>query len=371
MSKRAVLLLAHGTPESVEQVPEYLRNVVSGRPVPEAVVKEIAHRYALIGKSPLTEITLEQARLVEEELKAGGPQVSESASQRASDGAHPSDKDKNVAWMGHREGVAIPVYVGMRNWKPYIADVVKQMRADGVEEAAVICMAPQNSRTSVGLYRRAVEAEAQGLRIDFTEGWARHPLLVEAFAERLRPAWRRLSEEAGFPVPVLFTAHSVPRRTVEAEGSGSHPGDKDKDVARVGHPGEGAAREPHWPGRGVDPYAEEARHTAELVAARVPEIPSWRFAFQSQGASGGAWIGPSVEETLDGMAQEGVKAVILQPIGFLCDHVEILFDVDRLFREYALKLGIRLDRPESLNASRTLARAVADLAEQGLARLAG
>src|SRR5580692_7074938 len=339
MAKSAVLLLAHGTPETIEQIPEYLRNVVSGRPMPQAVIEEIQHRYGLIGRSPLTEITLEQGRMVQAELAS--------------------------------DGLPVQVYVGMRNWRPYIPDVVKQMRADGVEEAAVICMAPQNSRTSVGLYRRAVEAEAGELRIDFTSGWAQHPLLVDAFAERLRPAWRRLSEEAGFPVPVLFTAHSVPRRTVEAEGSGSHPGDKDKDVARVGHPGEGAAREPHWPGRGVDPYAEEARHTAELVAARVPEIPSWRFAFQSQGASGGAWIGPSVEETLDGMAQEGVKAVILQPIGFLCDHVEILFDVDHLFRDYAVQQGIRLVRPESLNGSATLARAVADLAGKGLARLRG
>jgi protoporphyrin/coproporphyrin ferrochelatase len=388
MSKRAVLLLAHGTPESVEQVPEYLRNVVSGRPVPEAVVQEIAHRYALIGKSPLTEITMEQARLVEEELKAGvdscfprsenpdlghpGTAETEGSASHPSDKnkdvarvghpegsiSHPSDKNKNVAWMGHGEGRGegspVRVYVGMRNWKPYIADVVRQMRADGVEEAAVLCMAPQNSRTSVGLYRRAVEAEAQGLRIDFTEGWARHPLLVEAFAERLRPAWRKLSEEVGFPAPVLFTAHSVPKRTVEME--------VEKPDERSG---------PRlWPGRGVDPYAEEARHTAELVAAQVPEIPGWRFAFQSQGASGGAWIGPSVEETLDGMAREGVKAVILQPIGFLCDHVEILFDVDRLFREYAARLGIRLERPESLNASPTLARAIADLARQGLARLA-
>jgi protoporphyrin/coproporphyrin ferrochelatase len=413
MGKQAVLLLAHGTPETVEQVPEYLRNVVSGRPVPPHVVEEIQHRYALIGRSPLTEITVEQARLVEEELSGAGF------------APHPGDKDKSVARMGHphdagvghdpdistvsTESVArvghpdssgveqsgVRVYVGMRNWKPYIADVVKRMRADGVEEAAVICMAPQNSRTSVGLYRRAVEAEAQGLRIDFTEGWARHPLLVEAFAERLRPAWTKLSAETGGPVPVLFTAHSVPKRTVEPvaeekDGSDTHPSDKDKSVARlrpadedlsagtrrvghsakeqepprVGHP------EPHWPGQGADPYAEEARHTAELVAERVPEVLSWRFAFQSQGASGGEWIGPSVEETLDAMARDGVKAVVLQPIGFLCDHVEILYDVDRLFRAYAAELGIRLERPESLNASRTLARAVADLAHSGLARLA-
>ncbi len=318
MAKQAVLLLAHGTPETLEQIPEYLRNVTSGRPLPQAVIEEIQHRYSLIGHSPLTEITMEQARLVEVELAAGGEPIS--------------------------------VYVGMRNWRPYIPEVVRQMRADGVEEAAAISMAPQNSRTSVGLYRRAVEAEAGGLRIDFTPSWAQHPLLAEAFAERLRPALRKLSAEVGAPVPVLFTAHSVPQRTVEP-------------------PADLEAQPRLWPGSSADPYAEEAKCTAALVAALVPEIPRWWFAFQSQGASGGPWIGPTVESTLDAMAAEGVKALVLQPVGFLCDHVEILFDVDRLFREYAAGLGMRLERPESLNDSVTLARAVADLARLGLERL--
>jgi len=320
MPEQAVLLLAHGTPETVEQIPEYLRNVVSGRLVPQAVIEEIQHRYSLIGRSPLTEITREQGRLVAAELAATG---------------HP-----------------VLVYVGMRNWRPYIPDVVRQMRADGVEEAAVICMAPQNSRTSVGLYRRAVEAEAAGLRIDFTEGWAQHPLLAEAFAERLRLSLSKLSAQAGAPVPVLFTAHSVPTRTVQPPDGEIQQG-----------------RPRLWPGQGADPYADEARHTAELVAARLPEISRWWFAFQSQGVSGGPWIGPSVEETLDSIAADGVRTLILQPIGFLCDHVEILYDVDILFRGYAANLGIRLERPESLNDSVTLARAVADLARLGLARL--
>ena len=318
MAKRAVLLLAHGTPETIEQIPEYLRNVVSGRPLPQAVIEEIQYRYSLIGRSPLTEITLEQGRLVEAELAAAGEPVK--------------------------------VYVGMRNWKPYISDVVRQMRADGVEEAAVLCMAPQNSRTSVGLYRRAVEAEAGGPRIDFTAGWAHHPLLIQAFAERLRPAIHKLAAETGQPVPVLFTAHSVPCRTIQTP------------TANEGQPR-------LWPGAGVDPYAEEAKGTAALVAAQVPEIAQWWFAFQSQGASGGPWIGPSVESTLDSIAATSVKSLLLQPIGFLCDHVEILFDVDHLFRDYAVKLGVRLERPESLNASPGLARAVADLANLGLARL--
>jgi len=359
MPRQAVLLLAHGTPETVEQIPEYLRNVVSGRPVPQAVVEEIQHRYSLIGRSPLTEITMAQARMVEAELNGTG---------KVGSASHPSDKSKDAARMGH---LPVPVYVGMRNWRPYIPEVVRQMRADGVDEAAVICMAPQNSRTSVGLYRRAVEAEAGELRIDFTAGWAEHPLLAEAFAERLRPALAKRSAEVGEPVPVLFTAHSVPTRTVEPKiegepNAGSHAGDRNKGVAKMGHP------EPKlWPGQGADPYVEDARKTAELVAARVPEIPRWWFAFQSQGASGGPWIGPSVEETLDRIAGEGVKALILQPIGFLCDHVEILYDVDIQFRKYANKLKIRLERPESLNTSGTLARAVAGLARDGLRRLQG
>ncbi len=316
--RRAVLLLAHGTPETIDQIPEYLRNVVSGRPMPQHVIEEIQHRYGLIGRSPLTELTLEQGRLAEAELAASGRPV--------------------------------PVYVGMRNWRPYIPDVVRQMRADGIEEAAVLCMAPQNSRTSVGLYRRAVLAEAGPLKIDFTEGWAANPGLADAFAERLRPTLAKLAAETGAPVPVLFTAHSVPCRTIQTPGAS-----------------EGQPR--HWPGEGADPYAQEARRTAALVASRVPEIPRWFFAFQSQGASGGPWIGPTVESTLDALAAEGVKALILQPVGFLCDHVEILYDVDIAFREYAAGLGIRLERPESLNASPTLARSVAGLAAEGLDRL--
>ena len=322
MSKQGVLLLAHGTPETADQIPEYLRNVVSGRPMPEHVVEEIKHRYALIGRSPLTEITREQGRLVEADLAM--------------------------------EGIDVQVYVGMRNWKPYIPDVVRKMRADGVEEAAVICLAPQNSRTSVGLYKRAVQAESGTLKIDFTESWAQEPLLADAFAERLRDAEKRMEAETSASVPVLFTAHSVPVRTIQPPENRNEEAGRDSRM---------------WPGEGADPYADDARTTAELVAARVPEIPNWWFAFQSQGASGGPWIGPSVEETLTAISAEGVRTLLLQPVGFLCDHVEILYDVDIAFKQYATGLGIRLERPESLNDSPKLARAVAELAKRGLGRL--
>ena len=320
MAKRAVLLLAHGTPNTVDEIPEYLRNVVSGRPMPQAVVEEIQHRYSLIGEpkghSPLTDLTMEQARLLAEALGE-------------------------------------PVYVGMRNWRPYIADVVKQMRADGVEEAAAICLAPQNSRTSVGLYRRAVLAEAGGMRVDFLEGWAQEPLLAEAFADRLRPVLLEMGE----PAPVLFTAHSVPSRTVEAS------------AADAGQPVLWPASRSGAAEGTPDPYADEAKATAQMVAALVPEIPAWYFAFQSQGASGGPWIGPSVQETLDSLAASGAKAVIVQPIGFLCDHVEILYDIDIDFKNHAAKLGMRLERPESLNGSPILTQALAKLALEGFARL--
>jgi ferrochelatase len=311
--RHAVLLLAHGTPQSLDQIPEYLRNVTSGRPMPESVVEEIRHRYSLIGSSPLTELTLEQGRLLSGALN-------------------------------------LPVYVGMRNWKPYIADVVRQMREDGITSAVAICLAPQNSRTSVGLYRRAAFAEAGGaIEIDFVEGWADHPQLAQAFAERLQPVWQSLSARIGSLAPVLFTAHSVPCRTIQAQ-----------PPAAPGQP------EP-------DPYPVEAKRTAANVAALLAPLgltdADWFFAFQSQGMSGATWIGPTVEDTLTALRQEGHSAVVIQPIGFLCDHVEILYDIDIGFRDFAAGIGLEVARPQSLNDSPLLTAALEDLSRQGFARL--
>jgi ferrochelatase len=185
------------------------------------------------------------------------------------------------------------------------------------------------------------------MKIDFIEGWADHPLLADAFAARLLPVWEKVSAETGASVPVLFTAHSVPMRTVEPQAA--------------------TADQPAKP---ADPYADEAKRTARMVADRMPGLKEWRFAFQSQGMSGGPWIGPTVEYTLTALHQEGNKAVVIQPIGFLCDHVEILYDIDIGFREFASKLGLRIERPDSLNNSPLLTSALADLARQGLARLA-
>jgi ferrochelatase len=365
MSKSAILLLAHGTPDELSDIPKYLSNVVSGRPMPQHVIEEITHRYGLIGKSPLTALTLEQGRLLSEAL-------------------------------------GLPVYVGMRNWKPYIVDTVKQMKADGVTEAVAICLAPQNSRTSTGLYRRAAFAEAgDAMRIEFIEGWADHPKLVEAFAERLGPLLERVSAEAGEPAAVLFTAHSVPCRTIQTPAAGAAPAGRPGGVAGAAMPGESSspaggtaapvappapAHDPaQWvlssaevptstgrPALAPDPYPLDAKRTAALIAARIPGLSEerWYFAFQSQGMAGGPWIGPTVEDTLTALHAQGVRAVVLHTIGFVCDHVEILYDIDIAFREFAEGLGMRLERPASLNDSPLLTEALVDLAQGGLARLA-
>lgn len=304
----AVLLLAHGTPNVLGEMAEYLGKVTGGRALPQEVVEELQHRYGEIGlpetpgaeAPPLTKWTLAQGRLLQEAL--GDTRV----------------------------------YVGMRNWHPYISDVVAQMRADGVTRVKAICLAPQNSRTSVGLYRRAVMQAAGGMQMEFVAGWAEHPLLAQAFAERLWPVWALACAQTGRRVPVLFTAHSVPCRTIMTGESGP------------------------------DPYPVEAKHTAELVAARMAVVGfgerDWYFAFQSQGISGGPWIGPTVEDTLKAIREEGHVGVVMQPVGFLCDHVEILYDIDIAFKETARELGLKLWRAESLNDSPVLVKALAEVA---------
>ena len=301
--RTAVLLLAHGSPDSVDEVSEFLLRVTGGRPLPLPVIEEVKHRYRLIGRSPLTELTLKQGELLAREL-------------------------------------GLPVYVGMRNWKPFIGDALRAMISNGVEHTVAICMAPQNSRTSVGLYRSDLASnQATPFTIDFVESWHSHPLLIRAFAEKLRAGWDRTCRELGTQkVPIIFTAHSVPEHTI-AEG---------------------------------DPYESQAKETASLVAREAALAPEdWTFAFQSQGMSGGAWLGPRVEDTILSLKEKGHRSVFLQPIGFLCDHVEVLYDIDIGFKQFAEKQGMRLWRAESLNDSPWLAAALADVARSRLVTITG
>jgi protoporphyrin/coproporphyrin ferrochelatase len=299
--KMAVLLLAHGSPASVDDVPEFLLRVTGGRQLPSEVVEEVSHRYGAIGRSPLTELTLKQAELLAQEI-------------------------------------AMPVYVGMRNWYPFVAQALEQMRADGIGHAVVICMAPHNSRTSVGLYRKSVtQSTDPEMTFDFVDAWHDQPQLIQAFAEKLKTGLAQAQRESGNQPPVVFTAHSVPERTV-LDG---------------------------------DPYEIQARQTAALVAkAAALNEKDWSFAFQSQGMSGGPWLGPTVQDTITRLKQSGHNQVFVQPIGFLCDHVEILYDIDIAFTEFAEKEGMRLSRAESLNDSPLLTSALAQIVRSRTAAVA-
>lgn len=302
-TKSAILLLAHGSPDSPADIPEFMKYITGGRPVPDAVMKEVTHRYSLIGKSPLTQITMQQAEALQATL-------------------------------------GLPVYVGMRNWKPFIGDAVRQMISNGIEKVLALCLAPQNSSTSVGLYRQALANEFKpGMAVRFVDSWHDHPLLIQAFAERLEPVWRLASSEMGGALPVIFTAHSVPMRTISAG----------------------------------DPYEKQAKETAQLVAQRItgltPELQY--FAFQSQGMTGGPWLGPTVESAMLEMKKQGHKGVVVAPIGFVCDHVEVLYDIDINFRQFAQEQQLKLWRPESLNTSPTFIAALAKLASTRLALASG
>jgi len=296
--KAGVLLLAHGAPERLEDIAEYLSHVRGGQPVAPRVVEEVTHRYAAIGgRSPLLEWTRVQAEALE-------------------------------ALMG------IPVFFGMRNWHPFLRETMERVRAAGVKRMAAVCLAPQYSEMSVGLYRRHAEVAAReaGVTAEFVwaHGFHDEPLLAEAFAERLTATLNGAA--AAGDARVVFTAHSLPEKALVAG----------------------------------DPYDRESRAIAAAVAARVG-IAEFDFAYQSQGMTGDAWLGPTVEATLDRYRAEGVRKVVLQPIGFVCDHVEILYDVDVMFRGYAEERGMVLVRPESLNGSATFTRALAEVAGRCLA----
>ena len=329
----AILLLAHGTPDVLSEMFEYLKNVTGGRPLPQEVVEELQHRYGEIGLRdeplpegpPLTKWTLKQGRMLGEALD-------------------------------------LPVYVGMRNWHPYIKDVLDQMRADGVKRFKAICLAPQNSRTSVGLYRRAAASASQGMEMEFVAGWSESPLLAKAFALELWPVWAEACAKTGTRVPILFSAHSVPCRTImsgtvsTSSSPSARPG---APVPADGIQNYGAVQTP-------DPYPVECKQTAVAIAEALRPLglteEDWHFAFQSQGIAGAPWIGPTVEDTLKALAAEGAKAVVMQPVGFLCDHVEILYDIDIAFTETAKELGMELSRATSLNDSPTLVRALVEVA---------
>ncbi len=279
--KSAVVLMAYGSPERVEDIRPYLEDIREGRPVSDAAVEELTERYRRIGgRSPLDEITERQRAALEAEL-------------------------------------GVPVLVGMKHWQPRIADAVEKALAGGAETVIGLVLAPHYSKLSIDGYRERLEAAlAARAELRFVERWGTHEPFLDALAERVRD----------FDGHVVFTAHSLPARILD-EG---------------------------------DPYRDELLETSGLIAERA-ELESWSFAFQSASQTGEPWLGPDILDELDALHARGVGRVLVCPIGFVSDHLEILWDIDVEARERAAELGLELDRIESLNDDPAFIRGLAGL----------
>ncbi|HUK34905.1 MAG TPA: ferrochelatase [Vicinamibacterales bacterium] len=282
--RSAVLLMAHGTPSSLAEMPEYLKVVRGGRPPSPELIEEMTHNYTAIGgRSPLTDITLAQADA-----------------------------------LARRLGPEIPVAVGMRNWHPYIKDAMTTLAAARVDRIIGLPLAPQFSTLSVQKYMDAAAAALPaGTTFEAVRSFHLHPLLIDAFAERVRDAAPRSDET------VVFTAHSLPTRVID----------------------------------GGDVYADEVAATAKSVAARAG-VTRYEIAYQSAGRTPEPWIGPDLSEFIGARAAAGQRAFLAVPIGFVCDHTEILFDVDVQAARAAREAGATLRRTESLNTSPTFIAAL-------------
>lgn len=282
--KSGVLLMAHGTPSSIEEMPEYLKVVRGGRPPSPELIEEMTHNYQAIGgHSPLTDITLAQADALSKRL---GPDV--------------------------------PVAVGMRNWHPYISAAMSELAAKQVGRIIGLPLAPQFSSLSVQKYMDAASAALpKGVAFAPVRTFHAHPLLLQAFAERVREAEPRADET------IVFTAHSLPRRVIESG----------------------------------DVYAAEVAETARGVAEQAG-IAKYDIAYQSAGRTPEPWIGPDLSEFIAARTAQGAGAFLVVPIGFVCDHTEILFDIDVQAARAARDAGAAIRRTESLNTSRTFIAAL-------------
>lgn len=295
MPDTAVLLMAHGTPERVGQMADYLRLVRGGREPSAELIEEMTHNWEAIGgRSPLTDITLRQAEALRSQLAA--------------------------------DGLDLPVVVGMRNWRPFIADAIREIERSGARRIIGIPMAPQFSTLSVQKYMDAATAALpDGVEFSCVQSFHNHPLLIEAFAEKVKSAAPDPEEE------VIFTAHSLPQR-----------------VAAAG-----------------DPYPNEVAATAKAIAKRYG-ITSYTTAYQSAGRTSEPWLGPDLSEHVRERAAF-VQRMLVVPVGFVCDHTEILFDIDVQAAAAAREAGVALRRTESLNTSPTFIHALASLVSQAVA----
>jgi ferrochelatase len=302
---QAVLLLAYGGPDSLDDIPAYLLDIRGGRPTSQELIDDITGRYRQIGgRSPLLDITCAVA-------------------------------DKVAAV------VDLPVYVGMRHWSPYIADVVGQMAADGIDHIVAICMAPHYSMLSIGKYREKVEqavaqfgaAAGRDIGLSFVDSWHTQPAYLGGIAGKVRQTLARWPASEQRRVKVIFTAHSLPAFILD---------------------------------RG-DPYDVQLRETAGLLAKMLGlAADRWTFSYQSAAKTGMPWLGPQIEDLVPELAANGERDLLIAPIGFISDHVEILYDIDIGVQAIAMAHGVRVERAPMLNACRPLIVALSSLAQTAL-----
>ncbi|MBI2989185.1 MAG: ferrochelatase [Deltaproteobacteria bacterium] len=309
-SHDAVLLIAFGGPTSSEEIRPFIGRVLRGIPVAPERIEEVAHHYEAIGgRSPLNGIIFRQAHALEKMLK------------------------------GH--GIELPVYVGMRHSSPFLRETLARMGAEGVKRALGFILSPHQTEASWERYQKNVaEARAKlgagAPDVDYCPGWHAHPLFVQALAQQTRWALEKIPVRKRQTTPLVFTAHSVPT-----------------------------------PMAAHSPYVDQIQETARLVADRLGHR-RWSIAYQSRsGKPGDPWLEPDIGEVLRRLAQEGAGEVIVAPIGFVCDHVEVLFDLDIEARKIAAGLGMRFVRAGSLNDHPTFIQMIADVIEAKLSAISG
>ncbi|MGA2518603.1 MAG: ferrochelatase [Thermodesulfobacteriota bacterium] len=298
---KALLLLAFGGPRSLDDVEPFLTRIFRGRkPSPEQL-ERIKERYRLIGGcSPLPEITFKQATALENSLNA--------------------------------KGYPFKFYVGMRYGHPLIEHTLKKILDDGIREIIALPMTPFRSRASTGAYIEELNQVNKNLgekiEVSFVEGWHLHPLFIEAIREKIKEELMQFVPEERKKVHLIFSAHSLPKSLIE-DG----------------------------------PYVKDMEESVKEVIKGMEPLP-WHIAFQSKGMGPGEWLGPDVESVLEQLSKKEIREVLIVPIGFVSDHIEILYDVDILYRDKAKLLGMELKRTPSLNFSKRFIEALTAIVEE-------
>lgn len=300
LSHQAVLLLSFGGPEAPGEIRPFLERVLRGIPVPPGRVEEVVHHYEAVGgRSPLKEITLRQADALEKTLK--------------------------------EHGLPLPVYVGMRHSGPFIREALDAMQSTGVKRALGFILSAQRTEASWDRYQKNVadaqrELAGRAPEIDYCPGWHAHPLFIQAWSELIQSRLEQSKNQDRRAIPLVFTAHSIP--TAMAAGS---------------------------------PYVDQVQQTAQLIAERLGQR-RWSIAYQSRsGRPSEPWLEPDITEEIRALAQKGEKEIVVAPIGFVCDHVEVLYDLDIEARKIAEELGMGFLRASCVNDHPTFIRMMADV----------